>query len=299
MTSKIKTILFASLIAAMILPFSGMQFAEAKQDESSYEKNIKNTKDYKNLDAKSKAQFDKNLKESLEKASPYQKKVNKLLDNLATIDFEIEEAVANGEDTNKLEKKFYKSLFNLEKYGVVSEDRLIQNPEYWGDRAVEAMNQIAKGEEVSVSLEVTTEPEISFVHTDDVSLKNQSQMSYVCGTYSWFNIPIYCMNIDVEWGGGSDSYAAQYIAYSGFLYTLNKICLEDDGGHNNVFFTFDTEHYAKNIYGSTIWSEDNGPASVSLWLEGTCAQYEEDNNFINAGYYGYAETHLDTTITVN
>ncbi len=33
-TNKTKTILFASLIAAMILPFSGMQFAEAKQDKN-------------------------------------------------------------------------------------------------------------------------------------------------------------------------------------------------------------------------------------------------------------------------
>lgn len=293
-----KTILFGALIAAMILPFSGMQFVEAIEEDIFYEKKVKTNNTYKNLDNIDKAKFDKNLKESIKNASPYQKKVNTLLNKLAHFDFKIEDAVTYGKDTTKLEQKQAAIIFDLEKYGVVTKERLHQNPEYWAERAYDAKVQIEKGKEVSISLESKNNNELYLIHTDDVSLKTQAQISYICATYTVFNIPVYCMNIDVDWGGNSTAYASQWIAFSGEIVTLAKTCIENDGDHNQVVFTFDTRHYANSIFGESIWDVIHPSTTNYLTYEGTCAQFQEDNTFINGGYYAYVETHLDEAISV-
>jgi len=295
-----KTILFASLITAMILSFSGMTnvYAEEAQQNNSYVKKIQNTQAYKDLKSDDREKFDQNLKESLENASPYQKKVNKLLDKLASNESEIEASVANGDNITKLEKKQSAIIFDLEKYGVVTQERLLENPNYWAERAYEAQVQISKGKEVSVILENKTDPTLYNIHTDDVSLKVQSQMSYVCATYTIFDIPIYCMNIGVEWGGEATANATQWLSYSGQLYTLAKICLEDDGGHNQVFFSFDTDHNTETIWGTTVWQVIHPTSNNYLTYEGICAQWEEDTNAI-AGLWAETKTHLDTTVTVS
>ena len=66
-TKKTQTILFASLIAAMILPFSGMQFAEAKSNNTDYDK----------LSSQIDKEIDKFVKQS-EKFSDDPKKLVKL-----------------------------------------------------------------------------------------------------------------------------------------------------------------------------------------------------------------------------
>ncbi|MBS1268186.1 MAG: hypothetical protein MAG458_00908 [Nitrosopumilus sp.] len=77
-TKNIKTILFAGLIVAMILPFSGMQMADAKSYDKETKQDLKNDvktwlkdtkKDKKSYDEKStqiKAKYDKLLRESIE-----------------------------------------------------------------------------------------------------------------------------------------------------------------------------------------------------------------------------------------
>jgi len=164
----------------------------------------------------------------------------------------------------------------------------------WLKFSYNASVQISKGEQVSVSLESKDDSSLYNIHTDDVSLKNQSQVDWLC--VPW-NTGLYCPNWDVEWGGGSDSHASQFLLVNGYVYMYGKICLEDDGGHYQVNFIFDTEHYVKNIFGSTVFSEDNGPSSTYLINEGTCKIFDEQYNTI-AGSTAHAETHLDTTVTV-
>lgn len=296
-----KTILFASLIVAMILPFSGMQFAAAEEQtnkDSSYEEKVKKSKYYQDLDSDGKKVFDNNLKESLENASKYQKRVNKLLDKLAENEFNMESAASNGEDTTKFERMQSAIIFDLEKYGVVSEERLLENPDYWAERVLDAMIQVNKGKIVSTGLEDKTDPSLYRIHTDDVSLKVQSQISYVCALIPPFDIPWYCMDIDVEWGGGSTADSTKWLPYSGWLYTTGKICLEDDGGHNQVFFSFDTNHNTETIWGTTVWEVINTTGNYYLTHEGTCVELTENTNAV-AGLWAQTLTHLDTTITVN
>lgn len=93
-----------------------------------YEKKIKESEDYKDLSSTEKIEFDKNLKESLKNASKYQQKVNELLNQMAALEFELIEMTARGEDDSELKKKLFATIFDLENYGVVSKERLLENP---------------------------------------------------------------------------------------------------------------------------------------------------------------------------
>ncbi len=290
-----KTVLFASLIATMILPFSGMGIAEAATEESAYKKILKQQESMKNKSDADKAKFDRFVQDSLDNASPYNKAVNKILEKLSKVTLKIQDAELKGKDTTKLIQKHYAITFDLENYGVVSEDRLLANPDYWHERSYNASIEIAKGNTVSVSLESKSDSTLYNIHTDDVSLKNQAQIDFICFTWP---IDFYCPNMDIEWGGGSDAHASQALIYDGRVYMIGKICLEDDGGHDKVYFTFDTEHYVKTITGSTAFSEDNGPSSNWLQTEGWCASFTENMSNASAGSTAHAESHLDTNITV-
>lgn len=291
----IKTILFASLIAAMILPFSGMNMAEAATEESAYKKIIKQQESIKNKSDADKAKFDKFVQDSLDNASPYNKAVNKILEKLSKVTLKIQDAELKGTDTTKLLQEHSAIIFDLENYGVVSEKRLLENPDYWHERAYNASVEIAKGNEVKISLESKSDSTLYNIHTDDVSLKNQAQVDYICFTWP---INIYCPNIDVEWGGGSNAHASQSLVYDGRVYMIGKICLEDDGGHDKVYFTFDTEHYVKNLFGTTVFSDTNGPSYNWLQTEGWCASFTENMSNASAGSTAHAESHLDSTVTV-
>ncbi len=237
-------------------------------------------------------------KKSLDEASLYQKKVNMILNKLAETEYELAELTAVGESTTKLENQLHAIIFDLENFGVVSEERFLQNPDYWAERVYNAQLQIQRGEEVSVSLEDKTDPTLYNIHTDDVSLKTQAQISYVCYSFSHFGIPIYCMNIDVEWGGGSTAYAKQWLNNSDQIYTYAKTCLENDGDHNRVYFSFDSKHYTTHSWQGTVWEVVNQPQDYYLSHNGTCVVYDE-NTYGTAGFYAHTKAHLDETITIS
>jgi len=292
-----KTILFASLIAAMILPFSGMQGAEAQTEDSAYIKLVKQQKSVKDMSEEQRTKFIKQTQDDME-ATPYDKQVYKILEKLSKLNLQIIDAEEKGKDTTKLIEKGWALVYELENYGVVNEDRLLNNKDFWHERSDQASEQIRKGEIVKAVIESTTTSNIYNIHTNDVSLKNQSEIDYVCGFF--LGIPLYCPHKDIEWGGGSDSHAIKSLPHSGTVYMEGKICTEDMGGHSGVNFTFDTEHYVKSIFGSTVFDEDNGPANVTIYVTYGCSYYKESYGGISAvaGSTAHTETHLDTTVTV-
>ena len=245
-----------------------------------------------------KVKYETDVKASLDNASPYQREVNNHLERLSVFLLKIQESEIKGEDTDELTQMAWEIVYELEKYGVTTKDRLDQNKDYWIDKAIEATKQIEKGEEVSVSFDSNELSDIYQIHTNDVSLKNQSQISYPC--FPWPLTLLYCNNINIEWGGGSDSHAQQTLVLSGFVDMEGKICLENNGGHRVVIFTFNTEHDVYTLTNSHVFDEENGPANSYLSREGTCASYKETYSGISAvsGSIAHTEVHLNTNVSV-
>ncbi len=95
LTTTTKTILFASLIAALILPFSAMDLAFADVSPEIKEKAKKGHDTWKELKAE-------------------EKKVTK-----------------DSKKIDKLEKKFQKYVKELNKHGIATQEQWDENPQYW------------------------------------------------------------------------------------------------------------------------------------------------------------------------
>ena len=293
-TKNAKTILFASLIVAMILPFSGMNFAAA-EEKSTYVKMAKQQKSVQNMTEEEKAKYEKSIKDTMTKSS-YDRKVYNLLEKLSKIQEQVQKAEEIGKDTTKLTERAWSIVYDLEDYGVVSEERLLENKDYWHEKRQTAKDQINNGETVGATFSESSDAKIYQVHTANVSLKNVSEVDYICFPWPLF---LYCGTTDTEWGGGSDSHASQTMIYDGTVYMEGKIVAHNTGGHDRVYFTVDTEHDVYNAFGTHVYDEENGPQQH--WLEqGWNVKYTEsyDGTHAVAGSTAHAETHLDTTVTV-
>ena len=292
-----KIALLASLIAALIVPIAGMQMTEAQteEEESAYIRILKQHESFQNQSPSEQTKHLEAIKESIRNAPPLNQKINEELEVLSTLALTIQDVESRGENVTVLYQQFHAKMFDLEQYGVVSEERFIQNPEYWMERAYEAWLKINSDENTPVSFDSNSDSgTIHYIHTDDVSLKNQAQVDYICFTWP---VNVYCPKIDVEWGGGSDAHASQYLSVGGTVYMSGKITLHEDGGHDVVYFGFDTEHYVKK--NSHIpYSETNECTQCYLTVEGGSLYYMEKFNAL-PGYRAHAESHLHETVTVS
>ena len=296
-TRNAKAILFATLLAALVVPFASMHMTEAQieEEESAYIRMLKQHESFQNQSPSEQTKHLEAIKESMRNAPPLNAKINEELEILSTIALNIQDSESRGENVTSLYQQFYAKTFDLEQYGVVSEERFLQNPEYWMERAYEAWLNINSDENVPVSFGSDTDSgTIHYVHTDDVSLKNQAQVDYICFTWP---VTWYCPKIDVEWGGGSDAHASQYLSHGGTVYMAGKITLHDDGGHDTVYFGFDTEHYVENN-GNNAYSETNACPQCYISVEWGSLYYMESFNSL-PGYKAHAENHLHETVTVS
>ena len=330
-TKNAKTVLLASMIFTMLLPFGSMNFVEAQTtEESAYITEIKNQATVEQMNEEQRNEFIQKLQEEMN-ATEYEREVYTLLEDLNEVNLQIIDAQEQERDTTDLVQQGWAIVYDLEDYGVVSEDRLLSNPDYWHNKADEARKQIQNGETVQATVEIRSNSNIQQVHTDNVSLKNQSEVDYLCGFF--LGVPIYCPRVDVAWGGGTDTHAIktlphvhtqvyrlfrhkiahnsvklrlvvggpEYILpHDGRVYTEGSICLHNDGGHDRVNFRFDTEHDVYTILGGHVFDIENGPSTNYLNNAGTCAKFTEQYNGISAvaGSTAHTETHLDSNIWV-
>lgn len=300
-TSKTtKTILFASLIGAALLSFSAISSVQAETTKSTdgswYIKEVKEQNAVKEMDADKRDVFITKVKEQM-KANPYNKQVYGLLEELSKVKAQIDDAEQNGEDTTDLIEDGWEIIYKLEEYGVVSEDRLKQNKEYWQEKAKQAIERIQNGQTDSVSTETPSHPSIKKIHTDDVSVKSQAEIEYKC--QEWLFFDIYCYQLDIEWGGGSTAHASAVLIYDAAVYMEAGGCVHNNGGHNRVNFEYDTEHYVNNAFGNTVFDVEHNNQRASLKLG--CSYFDEKYDGIAAipGSIAHAKAHLDTEVTVS
>ncbi len=178
-TKNAKTILFAFLIAAMAVPFSSRAPAVAQTDsdstgENAYVREIKAQEAYGQMDDEKQQELIEGVRAQM-KQDPYNIKVYEILNKFSEIKAQIAAAEKNGEDTTKLTQDAWAIVFELGEYGVVTEERLLQNKEYWQNKAQEAIKRLRDGETQSASYRPANN-DIVQVHTDDVSLKVQAEI---------------------------------------------------------------------------------------------------------------------------
>lgn len=267
--------------------------------DSSYLKILKQSPDFQNLDIDQQRTYIAKFVESRENLTAYQHEVNLGLENLSSAILNLQDAEVMGENTTEATKAVYAAIFDLELLGVVSQDRLEQNKEYWSDRVSEAIKRLEGANQTQVSYS-TTEGDIHKVHTDDVSLKNQAEVFYPCFASFRLPIPLYCVSQDISWGGGTTSYAqVSFVPYSFPLSEhLGKICLHRSVAHSSVVFSFDVKFEQKNVNGDLKWSHSkdyNG--SISGSSGGVCA-YDSKIHAVAAGDSLSTKVKLDHNITV-
>ena len=167
-TNKTKTILFASLIVAMVLPFSTMDFAQAAPNENAnnnvqktklqkltaYEEGIlDNTPSLQGLSDEDRDEFVSNLRSQISSFKGYEKQVFKELNELAKIqkDFDNAKSQKRSDDYVKgLNSDLHAKKFSLEEIGVTTQERWDASPEYWANKAINAKKGIEEGETIKV-----------------------------------------------------------------------------------------------------------------------------------------------------
>ena len=250
---------------------------------------------YDQMDSEKKLEFINDVKAQM-KQNSYNVKVYEILNKLSEVRAEISAAEKNGDDTAKLTEKTWAIVFELEEYDVVSEERLLQNKEYWQSKAQEVIERLNESKTENTSSEFR-DNDIVWVHTDDVSLKNQAEIEYKC--HDWGFISFYCYQTDVEWGGGSTAHAQAVMIHPGTIYMEAGVCVHNNGGHDRVHFRYDTDHYVYNAFGTKVFDVSHDDYDASLRFG--CSFFDEDYSGIAAiaGSVAHAESYLETTVTVS
>ncbi len=313
-----KTILFASLIAAMILPFSSMgnSFAQQTPGEEDgvngngpvgivneqYVELLKQQETYVEMNDAEKELYESAILNSMYTASPYQKEVYKLLDKLSGTILDIQKAESNDQNITELLEEQHAIIFDLEMYGVTTQDRLEQNMAYWANKAQEAKEKIENDEPIKASFKkYLGSSTIHQIHTADVSIKNEAQINFPCLPYN-LNI-IRCWVMDTKWGGGSYASVSQFIPISGIADMIGKIFLSNSGGHETVTAIHTTQHKVISLADRVVFSRTHGPTEYELIgnLPWPFVAYEEEleNRSVFTGSTVIATSQLGTTVTVS
>ncbi len=268
--------------------------------DSVYLEVLKQSDDFQNFNSTQQQQYVIKFIESRDNLSPYDQAVNDGLEVLSDTILALHKAKALGENTVEETKFLHSAIFDLELLGVVSKDRLDQNKEYWSDRVTEATRQLEDNETNKVSY-LDKLSNTYKIHTDDVSLKNQSEIFYPCiQDLIFLPIPLYCSEKSIVWGGDTISYAnVTFVPLSFLSEHLGKICLNESVAHSTVNFAFDVDFEQENVLGQETWSYSKSyDTSLSGSTAGFCAQDSKITG-INAGSSASTTTHLESLITVS
>ena len=269
--------------------------------DDAYLQILQQTSDFRNLTTTDQETYIEKYENSIQNRTPYQKLVHEKLESLSVAILALQKAEQRGDETINYIKAVHKAIFELELIGVVSQDRFEQNKEYWSNRVMEITNQIEENNQAKI-LYLNKKPSISFVHTDDVSLRNHSEISYPCfpNLGRFIPVPLICIIQDIEWGGGTTSRAELSFMPLSFLYSqIGKICLTERVDHDYVIFSFDVKHQQNNILKKITWSYqksyDNNslPGSFSF----ACREDQKTRGG-TAGDSIIVETHLRPLVTV-
>lgn len=289
----------ALLIAVMLVPTDAALVFTASStvddiSTSAYLKDILQQKDLPDMTESQKVEFIQKVKEYFS-SSPYHNQIFILIEKISEVKFQIAEAKTNGESTTKLIQQGWTIVYDLENYGVVSEERLTSNPNYWADRAKDAMERANRGDTVSVNTATRdSDNGIKQVHMDGVVLKNESEVRVPCIQYLF--VTIYCPNFGTAYGLDTQTSATYIATWPGTFYMTSKVCIDEDGGHDAIISTYNHHHKVSNVFGTVMMlEEDTDTVTIS---EDDCDETMHSYSGLQAtsGSMAHSYTYVHQTV---
>ena len=282
-----KTILFASLIVAMVLPFGRTELASAeksikadiKQQEKSlnkssqWVKSLLKTDDYKSLDDDTKIKYLAFVSKLLSSDNEYQSSMVTLLEEYSEAQNSIDENKTA--DKSNAEDKKKKALEKLEELGITTQEKYKKDPKKW-DEEVKKANK-SKKSNGQVSGEQEEQPEYHLTHTGDVSIRREAAVYVLCLP----GVSITCPIINIGWGSGT-SYEWGLQLQSGDMGWRSESCLENSVQHSTVSWAWSAVHEANHW----IFSDHAHSHSQYVTVSGSntnCQGVTEDDER-DAGY---------------
>ena len=208
--------------AAIILPFSGTRFTDAKSDVGDTEKLppyeqwiFTNTPSLQKLSYEQKINHISEMRHAIDSFIGYEAKVFEKINELAESDKRVEVAKQQNKPKHiitSLEIELMTLYFELEDLGITTQDRWDASPKYWKNKVIEAKKRIESIDVKSVSEGFDKNSNIHFVHQTDLALKRTSLMTVPIWSVYGVTVPFPV----VTWGDGIRALTHQ----SGMLYLL-------------------------------------------------------------------------------
>jgi len=285
-----KTVLFASLIVAMILPFSEMNYAVAEQVNNntqkinlkkltSYEEGILNdTPSLQEITDEEKSDFVSNLRIQINSFTGYGKQVFKELNELAKIQKSFDDAKSQNESDDavkELQSNLNAKMFSLEEIGITTQDRWDASPEYWKNKVIASKKSIGEGDTQKVSGN-NSQSELHTVDQTDLTLYKGAFLTFPC----WREAV--CALIQTGWNDGESNVQLWWVPTDGTIGYESSVCLDSDTHHDKVTFDMQTKRDLKSIFQTWIYVYDN---TASVTLNGNAGECESNyyTRSVNAG----------------
>ena len=245
-------IFIASLIATMTIPVTGnIADVEAQTADieklTAYEEWI-----WKNMDGlpdKQKTNTMSEFRAFIGTLDGYDALVFEKVSDIAEVQKQLD-STSDAGDSKSLEMKLAALLFDLEEYGVTTQDRYDQNPEYWKARAIEAKIRAESPGTGQVTY-IGNDQNIHHVHQTDLALKRTALLTVPIFSGEKNGIPYTIPYLVISWGWNAGSNTSSRIqVQNGEVTFEGSVCLDQPTHHNSVDFSMTIE---KKIQHLILW----------------------------------------------
>lgn len=182
-TTKIITTI-SLLILALLIPF-GVGAQTAPGDDAgdvgpvahtggAYVELLKQQDEFLNMTEREQSTYIEQAADFINSDDPYENERNELLQKLSAAVLELQDT-ADEEKRTQIQDRIYDILAQLEEFGVVSEDRLEGNEQFYVDKYEEAKDRLNDDGGGAV---LTAAVDYDYVHAGDVSLHNKASILF-------------------------------------------------------------------------------------------------------------------------
>ena len=273
------TSILALTTVALLLPFmlTNVQ-ADEKTPEDwinqliGYEKYLLLTvQSLQNATDAEKVDFIKKFRDFKSSLSGYEAAYMEKINELAVSELSLLKAIENQEnqkDIKKLEKQKALRMFQLEEFGITTQERHEANPDYWKQKILDAKTRIESSGTTNISHNDGTS-NIYQIHQSDLALKRLSILSFPCWDSNLGQVS--CPIVNYGWNAGSTTSEIWFIPKSGFVLFDHSVCLDDDTHHDEVSFEMGIERDVHSIFGTKLYGFDRDYDITLDGDEGECA----------------------------
>ncbi len=270
---------------------------------------------YLNMTSDQQAAYEQAIDDYRANQDAYERKIQQILDEASNLTLELQQAEEQGDLERIAQINMAKTaiLETLEFYGVVTNEKLDENPSFWAQRAKAASELANNSHTTNVACgeltgdltcggedamyKMLADENIISIHTDDVSLEKQARIWYPVA-----NIFGFVVNLSVasySYGPGTVSTEIEDIPYADKVKFWSEICLTDDVEHNKVKYTHESTERLYTVFGNMYRDNDyggNGEVFGTSWLpQCTNITHSTSNNALDRATLS---TELGSTITV-